>query len=162
MTPRSQKSGYGLILGYRSGLDGGREKNFFLAMLMFKNTIGIGQKPGKSSSDGRARYRNRSGVVEAVRREPLMFAKVENGVTKSCQNFRRKNRKNAFWFLWAPDFFRFFWAGSLVVRESRDRRDRFSDKNSQQRRREKMCLIFFSKWAYPWLLLKKKLLPRKN
>ncbi len=23
-----------------------------------------------------------------------MFAKVENGVTKSCQNFRRKNRKN--------------------------------------------------------------------
>ena len=41
------------------------------------------------------RHRNRSGVVDLVGREPLMFAKVENGVTKSCQNFRRKNRKNA-------------------------------------------------------------------
>ena len=52
-------------------------------------------KTGKSSSDGRARHRNRSAVVELVEREPLMFAKVENGVTKSCQNCRRKNRKNA-------------------------------------------------------------------
>ena len=34
--------------------------------------------------------RNRSGVVELVGREPLMFAKVENGVTKSCRIFRRK------------------------------------------------------------------------
>ena len=34
--------------------------------------------------------RNRSSVVELVGREPLMFAKVENGVTKSRQNFRRK------------------------------------------------------------------------
>ena len=34
-----------------------------------------------------------------------MFAKVENGVTKSCQNFRQKNRKNAqFW----PEIFHFF------------------------------------------------------
>tara|TARA_B100000524_G_scaffold318981_1_gene198732 strand:- start:228 stop:419 length:192 start_codon:yes stop_codon:yes gene_type:complete len=37
---------------------------------------------GKSSSDGRARHRNDSGVVNLVGREPLMFAKVEKGVTK--------------------------------------------------------------------------------
>jgi len=51
------------------------------------------QKTVKSTSDGRARHRNRSGVVDLVGREPLMFAKFENGVTKSCQSFRRKNRK---------------------------------------------------------------------
>ena len=35
-----------------------------------------------------------------------MFAKVENGVTKLCQNnFRRKNRKNA---KFRPEIFRFF------------------------------------------------------
>ena len=55
----------------------------------------IGQKPGKSSSSILVRHFNRSGVVELVGREPLMFAKVENGVTKSCQSFRRNNRKNA-------------------------------------------------------------------
>ena len=55
----------------------------------------IGQKPEKSSSSVLVRHRNRSGVVELVGREPLMFAKNENGVTKSCQIFRRKNRKNA-------------------------------------------------------------------
>ena len=55
----------------------------------------IDQKPGKSSSSALVRHRNRSGVVDLVRREPLMFAKVENGVIKSCQNFRWKNRKNA-------------------------------------------------------------------
>ena len=73
----------------------GAKKNFFLAMLMFEKEIG--QKTGKSSSDGRARLRNRSGVVELVGREPLMPAKVENSVTKLCQFFRRKNiyRKNA-------------------------------------------------------------------
>ena len=52
-------------------------------------------KPGKSSLSVLVPYRNRSGVVELVGREPLMFAKVENGVTKSCQFFRRKNMKNA-------------------------------------------------------------------
>ena len=59
----------------RSGLDSGREKTTFFGDVETK-------KPGKSSSDGRARYRNRSGVVELVGREPLMFARVENGVTK--------------------------------------------------------------------------------
>ena len=88
-------------------------------------------KPENSSLSVLARHRNRSGVVELVGREPLMFARVENGVTKSCQNFRRKNRKNAIWIL--AYFFPLFWAGSLVVRESRHRRDRISDKNSQKR-----------------------------
>ena len=49
-----------------------------------------------------ARYRNRSGVVELVGRGPLMFVKVENDVTKSCQFFRRKNKKNAIF--WAENF----------------------------------------------------------
>jgi len=66
------------------------------------------------------RHRNRSSVVELVGREPLMLAKVENGVTKPCQIFRRKNRKHAI-LAWN---FQLFWAGSLVVRESRHRRDR--------------------------------------
>ena len=71
----------------------GTKKETFFAMFMLMFGKIIGQKPGKSSSDGRARHCNRSGVVELVGREPLVFAKVENGVTKSCQNFRRKNRK---------------------------------------------------------------------
>ncbi len=55
-----------------------------------------GRNPGKSSPSIRALvlYRHRSGVVELVGREPLMLAKVENGVTKSCQFLRRKYRKN--------------------------------------------------------------------
>ncbi len=71
----------------------GTKKKLFYFLAMFEKKIG--QKPGKSSSDRRARHRNRLGVVALVGRETLMFAKVENGVTKSCQNFRRKNRKNA-------------------------------------------------------------------
>ncbi len=44
-----------------------------------------------------------------------------------------------------------FWAGSLVVRESRDRRNIISDKNSQNRRNIFMCLRFFQKWVrIPW------------
>ena len=63
----------------------------------------IGQKLRKSSSDDRARHCDRSGVVELVEREPLMFAEVENGVTQLYQIFRRKNnRKNAVlaWFFY--------------------------------------------------------------
>ena len=76
----------------QQGLDGGPFEKLFLTML--ENIIG--QKPGKSSSSILVRqHRNRSGVVELIGREPLMFARVENGVTKSCQIFRRKNRKNA-------------------------------------------------------------------
>jgi len=40
------------------------------------------QKTVKTSSGGRARHRNRSGVVELVGREPWIIARVENGVTK--------------------------------------------------------------------------------
>ena len=56
----------------------------------------IGKSPGESTPSARVQHRNRSGVVELVGREPLMFAKVENGVTKSCLFFRRKNREKAF------------------------------------------------------------------
>jgi len=56
---------------------------------------------GKSSLSVLAHHRNRSGVVDLVGREPLMFARVENGVTKLiklCQIFRRKNiGKTQFW-----------------------------------------------------------------
>ena len=64
----------------------------------------IGQKPEKSSSSILVRHRNRLGVVELVGREPLMFAKIENGVTKSCQFFRRKTRKTQF----RAEIFHFF------------------------------------------------------
>ena len=77
---------YGLLLGCQSGLDGGH--NFFLFPP---------QKTLKSSSDGRAHHRNRSGVVGLVGREPLIIARVENGVTKfspqrqKTPNFSKKN-----------------------------------------------------------------------
>ena len=73
-------------------------------LTMFEKRIGQ-ILSGKSSSSVLVPYRNRSGVVDLVGREPLMFAKAENGVTKSCQIFRRKNAQenNAFW----PDFFHF-------------------------------------------------------
>ena len=51
-------------------MPGAKKKLLFLAM--FEEIIG--QKPGKSSSNGRARHRDRSGVVKLVGREPLMFA----------------------------------------------------------------------------------------
>jgi hypothetical protein len=55
----------------------------------------IGQKTGNSAPSVLVPYRNRSGVVDLLGRGPLMFVKVENGVTKLCQKIRRKNRKNA-------------------------------------------------------------------
>jgi hypothetical protein len=78
----------------------GTKKNIFLAMFEKR----IGQKPGKTSSDGRARHRNRSGVVELFGREPLMFAKVENGLTKSCQFFRREKQEKRNFVFWAESF----------------------------------------------------------
>jgi hypothetical protein len=44
----------------------------------------------KSSSDGRARHCNRSGVVDLVEREPLIIARVENGVTKFSPQRHKK------------------------------------------------------------------------
>ena len=75
LTPRSRKSGYGLLLGCRSGLDRGPfEKTFFDKVRT--------QNPRNSSLSVLAHDRNRSGVVELVGREPLIIARVENGVTK--------------------------------------------------------------------------------
>ena len=74
--PGSRKYGYGLLLGCRSPLDAGREPP-----PLFSHAFPP-QKTVKSSSEGRARHRNRSSVVELVGREPLIIARVENGVTK--------------------------------------------------------------------------------
>jgi len=58
----------------------------------------IGQKPGKSTSS--LRHRNRSGVVDLVGREPLMFAKGKsrtawqnraNIFAGKCKNAREKH-----------------------------------------------------------------------
>ena len=75
LTSRSRKSGYGLLLGCRSGFDAGREKKLVFNAFPPQKTV-------TPSSDGRARHRNRSGVVELVGREPWIIARVENGVTK--------------------------------------------------------------------------------
>ena len=112
------------------------------------------QKTGKiftlhPSPSIRVRHRNRSGVVELVGTEPLMFARVENGVTKSCPFSPEKQEKRHFGLKFSATFF-LFWAGSLVVRRSREsttrhRRDRISDKNSRKRRRKNGSEFFFSK-----------------
>jgi len=50
------------------------------------------KKPGKSSLSVLVPCRNRSGVVDLVGREPLIIARVENGVTKfSPQRQKRQN-----------------------------------------------------------------------
>ena len=75
LTPRSRKSGYGLLLGCRSGFDRGPYGKLFFDKVRT-------QKPGKSSLSVLVHNRNRSGVVELVGREPWIIARVENGVTK--------------------------------------------------------------------------------
>ena len=91
LPPRSRKSGYGLLLGCRSGFDGGREKKTFFCAFPPQKTV-------KSSSDGRAHLRNRSGVVELVGREPWIIARVENGVTKfSPQNSKMPKFSKNIW-----------------------------------------------------------------
>ena len=74
-----------------------------------------------------------------------MFAKVENGVTKSCQIFRRKNAgKTQFW----PDFSATFLSRiACVVRESRHQRDRISEKNSEKRSKKLVQIFLIQKWA---------------
>jgi len=93
-----------------------------------------------SDSDGRARHRNRSGLVDLVGREPLMFAKVENGVTKSCQNFRRKNRKNAILAAW---FFHFFEQDRLLFARVDIGVTEFQTKTAEKEEEEKWGLRFF-------------------
>ena len=81
-----------------------------------------------------------------------MFAKVENGVTKSWQISRRKNRKNEI-LAW---MFPCFLAGSLVVRESRDGRD-ISSATKTAKKNEKIfcvCLRFVSKVKWVRIPLK--------
>ena len=73
--PPVTKSGYGLLLGCRLGLDFGPFEILFFDKVLTP-------KPGKSSLSVLVHGRNRSGVVELVGREPLIIARVENGVTK--------------------------------------------------------------------------------
>ena len=63
-----------------------------------------------------------------------MFANVENDVRrdKIVTKFSLENQKQT---------------QSLVVHESRDRRDRISDKNSRKRRRFILACFFFQKWV---------------
>ena len=87
LTPRSRKFGYGLLLGCRLGLDGGHEKTNFLCFSSSKKHEII-------SSDGCAHHHNRSGVVELVGREPLIFVRVENGVTKFAEQTQKTQKKS--------------------------------------------------------------------
>ena len=85
-----------------------------------------------------------------------MFAKVENGVTKSCQNFAGKIEKNT---ILAGNFPLFEQDRLLFARVEIGVMAEFPDKNSQKRRffvglrfKSKVC-------AHP---LKISFLPRKN
>ena len=60
MTPGHENPAMGFFLGCILGIESGREKKKTFGNVRKKN----GSKPGSSSSDGRVRYRNRSGVVE--------------------------------------------------------------------------------------------------
>ena len=71
-------------LGCKSPLDGEPFKKTYLFFDDFEPN-----KSGKSSTSVLVPYCNRSGVVELVGREPLIFARVENSVT----NFSPKRQK---------------------------------------------------------------------
>ena len=72
----------------------------------------------KSTSDGRARHRNRSSVVELVGREPMIIARFENGVTKfspqrqKTPKFSKKKMDQENSFQWG--IFIFLAAGKLT------------------------------------------------
>ena len=104
--PPFTKIGYGFLLGCRSGLDRGPfafEKTFFDQVRT--------QKPGNSSLSVLAHDRNQSGVVELVGREPLIIARVENGVTKlspqrqKTPKFSKKKMDKENSFQWGIFFF---------------------------------------------------------
>ena len=82
LTPWSRKSGYGLV--DQDSIAGAKNNLFFWRCWNKKNRKIIIWRPRPLSQT-----RNRSGVVELVGREPLRFARVENGVTK----FWPKSRK---------------------------------------------------------------------
>ena len=71
-------------LGCKSPRDGEPFKKTYLFFDDFEPN-----KSGKSSTSVLVPYCNRSGVVELVGREPLIFARVENSVT----NFSPKRQK---------------------------------------------------------------------
>ena len=106
---------------------------------MFENTIG--QKPRKSSPSVLVPYRNRSGVIDLVGREPLMFAKVENGVTKSSKIFPGKTGKTQFW----PEIFHFFEQGCLLFARVDISVTEFPTEQTKKKKRNFGSEIFFFK-----------------
>ena len=97
------------------------------------------QKIVNSSSDGRARHRNRPGVVDLVGRDPLMFAKVENGVSKSCQIFAGKTGKTQSW----HEIFRFFEQDRLLCARVDIGVTEYPTKTAKEEEEEEMGLVFF-------------------
>ena len=91
-----------------------RKKGSVLEEDMYEVNFIKARRLVKGQPEYLVRHRNRSGVIDLVGREPLVFAEVENGVTKSCQNFRRKNKKKQFW----PDFSTFLSRIACCSRES--------------------------------------------
>ena len=66
-----------------------------------------------------------------------MFAKVDNGVKKSCQNFRRKNRKNANFGL---SFSTIFSRIACCARESTSARQNLRQKTAKKEEKIKLSL----------------------
>jgi hypothetical protein len=100
----------GFFLGCRSPLDAGPFEQLFFDDFDPQN-------PGNSSLSVLARHRNRSGVVELVGREPLIFARVENGVTKISPKRQETPKNSKKWignssFQW--EIFIFLAAGKLT------------------------------------------------
>ena len=62
-----------------------------------------------------------------------MFAKVENGVTKLCQNVRRKNRKTQFW----TEIFEYFEQDRLLFARVEIGVTVFSTKTAKKEKKEK-------------------------
>tara|TARA_B100000524_G_scaffold218522_1_gene114988 strand:- start:44 stop:280 length:237 start_codon:yes stop_codon:yes gene_type:complete len=70
------------------------------------------------------------------------IAKVENGVTKSCQIFcGKKQKKTQFW----PDFFHLFEQDRLLF--ARIGVTEFPQKQPKNKKTLFLCLRFFQKWV---------------
>jgi len=105
LTPRSRKSGYGLLLGCRSPLDAGHEKKAFFMLFLLKNRENIVWRSCPASqSIGRGGI-SREGALDhrksRERRDKIFAAKTENAKKIQKQNWIRKT-------VFSEDF-SFFW-----------------------------------------------------
>ena len=106
LTPRSRKSGYGLLLGCRSGLvDGGHEKKaFFMRCYSSKNReIIVWRSCLPSQSIGRGRI-SREGALDhresRERRDKIFAAKIENAKIFKRNWIRKTVFSGEFSFFW--------------------------------------------------------------